>query len=221
MANPWSRKAKPKPKGKLNLLGNKAHTNGQAPVRPSLAALTKGKSTQVTPKKKPTLRALVTTEPVTLERPHQEPKPRVKEDFRVGGVLFSGAEITGEVTQGRREGLSRAIGTVDVTNGDQTFTFHNRYGSWMHDVYGTNSMAEPARIANWLGVQMDQLDMARALGRRFEAEMKKQGVLTPHQQRLKLEEKAAAARKRAAKPTAKETATTVTPKKPTLKGLKK
>jgi hypothetical protein len=211
MANPWSRKAKRKPS-----LKRLAKTNGNAPAKPSLAALSKGQS-----KPKPSLRKLVTTAPVVIERPHQEPKPRVKEDFRVGGVLFSGAEITDQRTQGYRDGLSRAIGTVDVTNGDQTYTFHNRNGAWMHDVYGTNSMAEPARVAMWLGVQMDQLDMARALGRRFELEMKKQGVLTPHQQRLRLEEKAAAARKRAAKPTTKKETTTVTPKKLTLKGLKK
>lgn len=219
MANPWSRKAKTKPK--LSLKGL-AKTNGKAQAKPSLAALSKGKSTQVTPKEKPSLRRLVTTQPVVMERPHQEPKPRVKEDFRIGGVLFSGAEILGELTAGHRDGITRAYGSVDVTNGDQTYTLHNRYGSWMHDVWGTNQMAEPARVAIWLGLDsMGQLQMAQALSRRFEAEMKKQGVLTPHQQRVKLEEKAAAARKRAAKkPPAKET-TAVTPKKLSLKGLKK
>jgi hypothetical protein len=91
----------------------------------------------------------------------------------------------------------------------------------MHDVWGTNQMAEPARVAMWLGLQnMGQMQMAQALGRRFELELKKQGVPTTHQQRLKLEEQAAAARKRAAKkPPAKET--TKMPGKITLKGLKK
>jgi hypothetical protein len=220
VANPWSRKVKTKPKGKLALLGSKANTNGKAPVKPSLATLSKGKSTQATPKPKPSLRALVTTEPVVIERPHQEPKPRVKEDFRVAGVLFSGAEIIDQVTAGYRDGIYRAIGSVDVTNGDQTYTLHNRAGSWMHDVYGTNQMAEPARVAVWLGVQMSQLEMSRALQRRFEAEMKKQGVLTTHQQRSALEVKAAAARKRTAKQPPKET-TKVTSGKITLKGLKK
>jgi hypothetical protein len=157
-----------------------------------------------------------------MERPHQEPKERVKEDFRIGGVLFSGAEILGQITVGHRDGMFRPYGTVDVTNGDQTYTLHNRHGSWMHDVWGENRMAEPARVANWLGLQnMGQLQMSQALSRRFELEMKKQGVLTPHQQRTKLDEQAAAARKRTPKPAAKET-TAVTPKKKlTLKGLKK
>jgi hypothetical protein len=214
VSNPWSRKAKAKPKPSLKRL---ASTNGKAPAKPSLAALPKGQ-----PKPKRTLRALVTTEPVVMERPYQEPKERVKEDFRVGGVLFSGAEIVDRVSSGHRDGIYRTYGTVDVTNGDQTYTFHNRYGSWMHNVWGTSQMAEPARVAVWLGLQnMGQLDMSRALSRRFELEMKKQGVPTPHQQRVKLDEEAAAARKRSAKPAAKETTTVAPKKKLTLKGLKK
>jgi hypothetical protein len=215
MANPWSRKAKAK---KITSLKGLAKTNGKAPVKPSLASLTKGKPAS---KPKPSLRKLVTTEPVVMERPYQEPKPRVKEDFRIGGVLFSGAEVLGEITAGHKDGTFRPFGSVDVTNGDQTYTLHNRHGSWMHDVWGTNQMAEPARVAMWLGLQnMGQMQMAQALGRRFELELKKQGVPTTHQQRLKLEEQAAAARKRAAKkPPAKET--TKMPGKITLKGLKK
>jgi hypothetical protein len=222
MANPWSRKAKVK---KITSLKGLAKTNGKAPVKPSLASLSKGKP-QTTPKPKLSLRKLVTTEPVVMERPYQEPKPRVKEDFRIGGVLFSGAEILGEITAGHRDGTFRPFGSVDVTNGDQTYTLHNRHGSWMHDVWGTNQMAEPARVAMWLGLHnMGQMQMAQALGRRFELELKKQGVPTTHQQRLKLEEQAAAARKRAAKHAAKPTipkeTTKVTQGKITLKGLKK
>jgi hypothetical protein len=210
MSNPWLRKAKKTP-----TLKALAKLNGKAPVRPSLASLTKGKPS------KPSLRALVTTEPIVMERPHQEPKPRVKEDFRIGGVLFSGAEILGQITAGHRDGTYRSFGSVDVTNGDQTYTLHNRHGSWMHDVWGTNQMAEPARVAAWLGLtHMSQLEMGQALGRRFELELKKQGIPTTHQQRLKLDEQAAAARKRAAKQPPKET-TDVTPKKLSLKGLKK
>jgi hypothetical protein len=216
--NPWSRVAKPKPKGKLKLLGGKAKTNGVAPVKPSLAALSKGKPTQVTPKPKPTLRSLVTTEPVVMERPHQEPKERVKEDFRVGGVLFSGAEVTDKVSVGHRDGTFRSVGTVDVTNGDQTYTLHNRYGSWMHDVWGTANMAEPARVAAWLGINMSQLDMCQLLTKRFEAELKKQGIPNKQQQRAKIEADAAKARKRTKQPE-KETPV-VTPKKPSLRGLK-
>lgn len=192
MTNPWSRKVKRKPS-----LKGLAKTNG-------------------TTKAKPTLRALVTTAPAPIERPYQEPKPRVKEDFRIAGVLFSGAEITGEVYTGHRQGMFRPVGSVDVTNGDQTYTLHNRNGSWMHDVYGGNTMAEPALVATWLGIDMSQIEMARALSRRFEAELKKQGVLTVTQQRARLEAEAAEARKRkAVKPAPKP----VAKRKPSLKAL--
>jgi hypothetical protein len=209
MPNPWSRKTKRKPS-----LKRLAKTNGSAPVKPSLASLTKGEP------HKPSLRGLVTTEPIVMERPYQEPKPRVKEDFRVGGILYSGAEITDKVTVGYRDGMFRTVGTVDITNGDQTYTMHNRYGSWMHNVWGTNRMAEPALVAKWLGIEGASVEVSHALTRRFEAEMKKQGIPTTHQQRAQLDAQALAARKRT-KPPAEET-TEVTPKKKlSLKGLKK
>jgi hypothetical protein len=188
-SNPWSRALK---KRKPSLKGL-AKNNGHKP--------------------KPSLRALVTTEPPVMERPYQEPKPRVKEDFRLGGVLFSGAQITGQQTAGYREGIFRPIGTVDITNGDQTYTMHNRHGSWMHDVWnGNGAMAEPARVAEWLGIDMHHVDISRALSRRFEAELKKHGTPTVHQQHARSEAQAVAARKHPAKPA---------PKKLTLKGLKK
>jgi hypothetical protein len=217
VTNPWIRKAKPK--GKLSLLGGKAKDNGKAPVKPSLASLSKGEPTPT----KPSLKTLTGVKHVDTERPYQEPKPRVKEDFRVDGVLFSGAEITGQFTAGYRDGMFRPIGTVDVTNGDLTFTMHNRYGSWMHDVWrGGGVMAEPARVAAWLGVHsMSQAAMSSALSRRFEAELKKQGVLTTHQQRARVDAAAAEARKRPAKPTTTKETPKVTSGKISLKGLKK
>ena len=160
----------------------------------------------------------MTTEPAPVERPYQAPKPRVKEDFRVGGLLYSGAEVLGEITAGHRDGITRPYGSVDVTNGDITFTFHNRFGSWMHDVWeGGGVMAEPARVIEWLGVDVHHVDLQHAMTRRFEAELKKQGILTPHQQRAKLDADAAEARKKT-KPPAKETKVSG---KITLKGLKK
>jgi hypothetical protein len=198
-SNPWSRTAKPQ--GKLKLLGGKAKTNGKAPAKPTLAALAKGEPKE----KKVSLGAALGVKQVAPERPHQEPKPRRKEDFGVNGVLFSGAEITGEALAGYKDGMARPVGTVDVTNGDQTYTMHNRYGSWMHDVWnGNGSMAEPARVASWLGITMTQAQMGKALSMRFEAELKKQGILTLHQQRARLEAAAAEARKRT-RPPAKET----------------
>jgi hypothetical protein len=75
--------------------------------------------------------------------------------------------------------MFRPYGTVDVTNGDQTYTLHNRYGSWMHDVWnGNGAAAEPARVAAWLGIIMSQAEMGQKLTQRFEAELKKQGI--PH-----------------------------------------
>lgn len=188
MPNPWSRAVKRKPS-----LKGLAKTNGSAPVKPSL-------------------RKLVTTAPAPVERPYQEPKPRVKEDFRRSGVLFSGAEVTGESYAGYRDGMFRPVGSVDVTNGDLTFTFHNRNGSWMHDVYTSSSMAEPALVAQWLGIDMTQVEMSHALTERFNAELKKQGILTPTQQRARLEE--ARKHKPAAKPKPEAK------RKPTLKALR-
>lgn len=205
MANPWSRKAK-----KLSLKGL-AQANGKAPVKPSLAALPKGKP-------KPSLKALVAS-PVDEERPYQAPKPRRKEDFSVNGVVFSGAEITGEAVAGYKLGMTRPVGTVDVTNGNMTYTLHNRYGSWAHDVWhGDGSMAEPARVAAWLGITMSQLEMGQALSRRFELELKKQGIPTLHQQRIRLEAEAAEARKRTKQPPQETTKVT---KKISLRGMGK
>jgi len=91
----------------------------------------------------------------------------------------------------------------------------------MHDVWhGGGMMFEPARVAAMLNINMSQVDMARALSRRFEAEMKKQGILTAGQQRAHAEAKAAEARKRSRKPI--EETTEVTPKKKiSLRGVGK
>src|SRR5262245_58996131 len=58
------------------------------------------------------------------------PRPKTKEDFRSGGVLFHNAQYTGGITAGYKDGISRPAGSVDVSNGDMTFTLHNQYGSW-------------------------------------------------------------------------------------------
>ena len=212
MSNPWSRKTKPK---KLTLKGL-AKDNGKAPVKPTLASLAKGE-----PKPKVTLGAALGVKQPDPERPYQAPKPRHKDDFRVGGVLFSGAEVTGEDSKGYRDGMFRPVGTVDITNGDQTYTFHNRYGSWMHDMWTGSQMAEPARVGAMLNISMSQLEIARALSKRFELALKAKKIPNTHQQRIALEEKAKLARKRTAKPTTKETTDMTTKPKLSLKGLKK
>lgn len=211
MHNPWSKLATPEKKnpwakGKVKLPVRKSPTtvNGTAvditeqkqlpSGKPSLAGLKKpkpapgGKLSQLAKKKEKPL-----------------PKKQNARDFYEGGVLFWNAAVTGDTGVGYRNGVRRPIGTVDVSNGDKTYTLHNRYGSWMHDIeQGEGMMAEPARVAIWLGLKMNQVTMAMLLTRRFEAELKQDGIKTVHQQRADIERAEAEARKRTKKPTAKE-----------------
>ena len=53
----------------------------------------------------------------------REPK-KSKLDFHRGGIRYHNVQ--------QYEGYW----TVDVSNGDITYTFHNRCGSWMHDIQG-------------------------------------------------------------------------------------
>lgn len=133
-----------------------------------------------------------------LNKPKPLPKKQSKRDFYHNGVLFWNAKILGEITKGYRDGVSRPFGSVDVSNGDKTFTLHNRYGSWMADIRAGEVMAESARVAKALGINMSQAEMSRALATRFEAELKEQGVPTVHQQRVRVEEAAKIARARTA-----------------------
>jgi hypothetical protein len=142
------------------------------------------------------------------------PKKQNARDFYVGGMLFWNAKILGEVTKGYKDGVFRPYGSVDVSNGDQTYTLHNMYGSWMAVM--STGMAEPARIAAMLGTNMGQLEMYQNLQERFRLELKHEGVPSVHDQRRRVEEAQKAARARAAKPAAPKTTTKIT-----LKGLKK
>lgn len=143
------------------------------------------------------------------------PKKQNKRDFYSGGVLFWNAKHLGDLTSGYRDGVSRPYGSVDVSNGDQTYTLHNMYGSWMADMGAL--MAEPARIASMLGIHMDQMEMFHCLQTRFLAELKYLRVPTVQDQRRRVEEVQKARRARASKPAPEPQPTG----KITLKGLKK
>lgn len=144
------------------------------------------------------------------------PKRQNKRDFYHEAVLFWNAKILGEVTKGYRDGVSRPYGSVDVSNGDTTYTLHNLYGAWMCDVDGA-TMAEPALIASWLGISMGQVEMHRQLQARFEAELKAEGITTLADQRRAVEENQRVARSRAA---AKQARAKDNTPNPWMKGLK-
>jgi hypothetical protein len=167
MSNPWSR-GRPKSKAKAKPKANpwsRPKSNGQAPGG-LLAGIGR--------------------------KPKPVPKPLVKEDFREGGILFHNAHILGE-RRASRDGVVGRWGSVDVSNGDITYTFHNQFGSWMHNVEGSTMMAEPARVAMLLGIGLSQLDMSRYMTRRFESELRKQKIPTVAQQRSQIEAAAKAA----------------------------
>ena len=86
---------------------------------------------------------------------------------------------------------------VDVTNNDKTFTLHNRYGSWMHDVEGRDGyMKEPAWVALALGTSVSQIDMAQNLITRVEKEMQARGIPTAEERARQREQEAIAERKK-------------------------
>ena len=104
-----------------------------------------------------------------------------KLDFTLNGIRYHNAHI-----HNREE---RPWGTVSVSNGDLTFVFHNRYGSWMSDLDG-GRMAEPAKVAHAMGTNATQLEVALALTKRYYAELKTQGVPTPEERIRQREEDA-------------------------------
>ena len=187
MENPWLAKLKPKKVSLKSLATDNGH-------RPSLAGLAKAR--------KPSLASLK-VKPL--------PQKQTKQDFYAGGLLYWNAQITDHDSRGHDNGVFRPVGTVDVSNGNQTYTFHNRYGSWMADMGA--KMAEPAYIANLLGTNMGQVEMYQNIRDRFEAELKVQKVPTMQEQRRRVEEAEKAKRARK-KPAAQ-------PTKLSLKGLRK
>jgi len=86
--------------------------------------------------------------------------------------------------------------TVDVSNGDKTFTLHNRHGAWYHDVGHEGRMAEPVRVARALGVSLSQLEISQALSYRLDRELKDRGIPTREQLLRQHEEEAKASRRK-------------------------
>ena len=87
--------------------------------------------------------------------------------------------------------------TVDVSNGDKTYTFNNRCGSWMHNVEGREGwMAEPARVARALGTDMSQVEMSQSIMHRLELELRERGIPTREQLLRQHEEEAKAQRRK-------------------------
>lgn len=106
-----------------------------------------------------------------------------KLDFISGGIRYHNARIYGETAQGR------PWGTVDVTNGDKTYTFHNKHSSWFYDIPGqAGYKKEPSSF-----------EIATNLQRRFDIELKSRGILTLSEKRAKWEEEEKEKRKRLAK----------------------
>jgi hypothetical protein len=176
MPNPYS--AKKKAQGKANPWAGRSNGNKPADAKPkTLGDL---------------LRAKKKTKPL--------PQKQCKEDFYAGGLLYWNAKVTDGPYKGETlEKIVTPRGTVDVSNGDVTYTFHNRYGSWMADI-GAGRMAELAWVAAALGTSMSQVEMYRHVSERFEAELKKQDRLTRDQQRILLERQAEEARKKSKAP---------------------
>lgn len=109
-----------------------------------------------------------------------------KNDFTVSGVKYHDCRILGRTKQGR------PFGSVQITNGDQTWTAHNRYGSWMiGDPAGEGVMREPATLH--VG---SQIEVCGNLIARFDAELKSRGIKTAAQLRAEREEQEKAERKK-------------------------
>lgn len=109
-------------------------------------------------------------------------KASSKHDFTLEGIRYHGARI--------HDRDERPWGTIKVSNGDKTFEFHNRYGSWMCNLDGHRHMAEPAAVARAMGTNATQLEVAQALSARYYAELKAQGVPTPEERIRQREEDA-------------------------------
>jgi hypothetical protein len=114
----------------------------------------------------------------------QQPTKRSKQDFAISGVRFHNVQ------------QMPGYWTIDVSNGDQTYTLHNRHGAWFHDIdHSGGRMAEPVRVAIALGTGMGQLEISQALTARLEAELKARGIPT-REQRMRIREQEEAAKRR-------------------------
>lgn len=117
----------------------------------------------------------------------QQRKMSSKHDFTLDGIRYHNAHIHNK--------QERPWGTISVSNGDMTFEFHNRYGSWMCNLDGGRHMAEPAAVARAMGTHATQLEVAQALTARYYAELAAQGIPTP-EERIRIREQEARKQRR-------------------------
>lgn len=117
-----------------------------------------------------------------LRKKHEEARLRSsKLDFLENGLRYHNARVLGE-------GKGGPWGTVDVTNGPVTVTFHNRSGSWFTDISEQPGvMKEPKHT-----------EISQFLQIRFLKELESRGIPTTEQRRHKREEEERAQRKRLA-----------------------
>ena len=106
-------------------------------------------------------------------------------DFHMGGVRYHNVIDHG------------GWWSIDVSNGDKTYTLHNRCGAWMHDVQGRDGwMVEPVRVARALGTDITQLAISQALSERLEREMRDRGIPTREELLRQHEEEAKVQRRK-------------------------
>ena len=114
-----------------------------------------------------------------------QPAKKSKADFNLSGVRFHNVQ--------QYDGYW----TIDVSNGDKTYTLHNRCGAWFHDINGRDGyMAEPVQVAKALGTGMTQIEISQALMSRLDAELKLRGIPTREQALRQREEEAKISRRK-------------------------
>jgi hypothetical protein len=161
-----------------------AQQNGNAGKKPGLAALRAQKQAEREAARKGGLAAL-------KKQKVQQQKKSSRLDFVIDGIRYHDAHI--ENIHGRPWGY------VSISNGDKTYRFHNRYGSWMHPLGDGGRMAEPAAVAKHMGTNLSQLEVAQALTERFYKELKMLGIPTPEERIRQREEQARKQRRGARK----------------------
>ena len=107
-----------------------------------------------------------------------------KLDFHVGGVRYHNVRNHGHWW------------SIDVSNGDTTYTLHNRHSAWFCDTGKEGVMAEPVQVARALGTDLTQLAISQALSERLEREMRDRGIPTREELLRQHEEEAKAARRK-------------------------
>jgi hypothetical protein len=108
-------------------------------------------------------------------------KNRSKQDFVSNGIRYHNAVIEGEGKTGE------PYGSVDVSTGDITRTFHNRYRAWFTDLDGEGHMKEPRTF-----------EIASNIQARWLRELKDKHIKSAAQKRIEQEEQDRARRKRRA-----------------------